>query len=223
MIFTSQQVRAILAGRKRQFRIPRALEHECPYDVGHSYAAQRHRGEEESERIRVTAVREQLLHELTEEEARLEGFNSRADFMAAWWDKYRGGCGPGPPTMPWIEVPVWVVEIEPDREHRPRLMSSSLIAGKRGPYTNNPREALDTEAGEAIDPETQKRFTEDARAKEQRERERRRAENELRRLSERLADLEDAAAQGKDVARDLGRIRQGIEVAEKKLRRREAA
>ncbi len=80
--FAERQVRKILAGEKRYTRI----NVPCPWSVGEVITAVRM--VEDIDRpfasLKITRIFEHTLAELTDDDARLEGYANRAEFFDAW-------------------------------------------------------------------------------------------------------------------------------------------
>lgn len=90
MLFASEMVDAILAGRKTVTR--RRLTHRSGglvrYRVGGTYAIQPGRGKPHVGHIYVTQVHTEELKDISPEQARCEGFSDIAGFMAYWLHLY---------------------------------------------------------------------------------------------------------------------------------------
>lgn len=86
MIFKPRMIEAIVEGRKFETRRP--CNGPCPYVVGRTYAVQPGRGKKAVGRIYVWDVEPQHLDQITEVDARAEGFANRQDFMAYWKQLY---------------------------------------------------------------------------------------------------------------------------------------
>lgn len=92
MLFKPELAQAILGGRKTVIRRLRKgetvdgrwVDEPCRYKKGKDYAVQPGRGKKAIGRIRVVSVIAEALHQLDDEEIRLEGFDSRRDFEEAW-------------------------------------------------------------------------------------------------------------------------------------------
>ncbi|MBZ0290671.1 MAG: hypothetical protein K8I30_23805 [Anaerolineae bacterium] len=54
------------------------------YEVGKSYAVQPNRGQKAVARILLTGLRREMVLSINDEDARAEGFPSKAEFVAAW-------------------------------------------------------------------------------------------------------------------------------------------
>lgn len=95
-------------------------------------------------------------------------------------------------------------------------------AAQESSYTGSPHGAI-TDAGEAVDEVTQKRFTKEAETGFEAQLERERRECKARRLDERLRAVERlAAAKGIDVSGHLAAVERRIESAERKVGREAA-
>jgi hypothetical protein len=79
MIFGPELIGKVLSGKKTVTR-----RRSSRYQVGKVYTVQPGRGKKHVAHIRITSVAEEMLAALTEEEARHEGFPSRAAFVGYW-------------------------------------------------------------------------------------------------------------------------------------------
>lgn len=185
MIFRPELVRDIRAGRKTATRRPVKAGKPCRYRPGKSYAVQPGRGKSATCRIKVTSVTRELVGDITHADAVAEGFRTTDDFKAYWialhepaWLKHEiamleeaeNDDGVVLDRDTWItrrsidlfdrnhaRRPVWAITFTLDTAPVGRflaLQSDEL-------YTNNPARALPDEP-EAVDPDTQKRITQDA-------------------------------------------------------------
>ena len=82
MLFKSYLIDLILQGKKTQTRRRGAQR----YKPGHVYRCQRHYYDKTGPRIRIKRVWQQMLGDMTEEEARAEGFDTKVGFADAWYD-----------------------------------------------------------------------------------------------------------------------------------------
>lgn len=114
MIFRPELAAAIIDGRKTVTRRKRTgdnptgkpggwVDDPCRYRAGHTYAVQPGRGKRGIGRIRVLSVRPEFMHELTDDEIRREGFESRADFERTWRSIHGAGS--------YLDL-VWRIEFE---------------------------------------------------------------------------------------------------------------
>lgn len=108
MNFRPELAAQVLAGAKTQTRRPTTMsprspwyEGGCSLTPGRTYAVCPGRGKPAVGRVRVTAVRREALGAITEDDARREGFESRAAFLD-YWRAMHGDVDPA--------QPVWVVE-----------------------------------------------------------------------------------------------------------------
>lgn len=150
MIFTRSRARAILRGAKTEIRLKRQPDQERPYfKVGGSYVIQfeidrydEHAGEVRTQRetlghFLVSEIREQNLQDVTDADARAEGYDSAEDFFTMWRQKY----GEGPLYMD--PIPMWVLTVSADPEEKALF----LAKGSTSNYTQDPRQALGAKSG----------------------------------------------------------------------------
>lgn len=146
MILPGPAIRALLSGERVQLCRPAAGE-TCTYEPGDAYPVHSRARGPLVTRARVVAVRRVTLDELTEEDARAQGYEDLETLYGLWRDKYRDG----PLTRP----PVWVVELRVDVEERARFLRP------RSGYTNDPREAIPDEP-EALSAADLERYSQEA-------------------------------------------------------------
>lgn len=108
VIFRPELVARILAGDKTQTRRLVRPGLPCRYRADRTYAVQPGRTKHGVARIRITDVRTERLSEITEDDARREGFASVEGFFAHW-DGLHGAAG-------YTEVDVWVISFALDLE-----------------------------------------------------------------------------------------------------------
>lgn len=204
MIFSPRLAHLVMAGKKTSTRrIAQPGEERCRYVVGRSYAIQPGRGRSAIGRLRVTAVRQEALGELTFKDALAEGFKTRDDFWAYWCDLH----GVQAPNLDQL---VWVIGFEVDRAHRARLLHRNSERG----YTDQPHEALEGEP-EAVDPATLKREWSEG-AERRHDKARAEAKGEL---EDRLASARKRArAAGVDTRSQEAAIERRIEGLERRLK-----
>lgn len=112
MIFAPDLAAKVAAGEKTVTRRPRTGENPsglpggwvdtpCRYKSGKTYAVQPGRGKKAIGRIRVLSVRAELMTDLDDDEARLEGFKNTREFTAKWLEIYGKGS--------WLDI-VWRIE-----------------------------------------------------------------------------------------------------------------
>lgn len=102
MTFRPELAALVMAGAKTQTRrLTRGRR--CSYKVGKTYAVQPGRGKHAIGRLRVTDVRFQRVGEISDSDARREGFSSADEFVAYW----RGLHGEW-----WPDTPVHVISFE---------------------------------------------------------------------------------------------------------------
>lgn len=173
MIFSQSEAKRIVAGQKVQHRFPHDRKAPEPVtSIPVSYRepnpalgfrdGQPRLGTVEACRIVVLHVRAGQLGDVTEADARAEGFQSRRELLAVWGvDEIADELRP---------VNVWVMRFRLDPTHRARLLSARVIAGHQGDYTENPHRAMQDEP-ESVDPLTLQAFTDEARARDRARRE----------------------------------------------------
>jgi uncharacterized protein YhfF len=89
MIFKPELARQVARGSKTQTRRRvKSNEGTCRYQIGRDYAVQPGRGQKQIARVTISAVRSEPLGEVTLEDARAEGFRTRADFADYWMALY---------------------------------------------------------------------------------------------------------------------------------------
>lgn len=162
MIVSRQDAKRIASGRKMQLRLERHRRAPAP---GVAVPVTYYEPVEFSHRtipvracyIRVLERWATRVYAITESEAEAEGHRDRDEFLDVWGRKDRE---------------ITAIRFELDPEHRPRLLTSRIVAGKQGAYVDSPVRAMPDEP-EAVDPFTQARITTLAKARD-RERERRR-------------------------------------------------
>lgn len=114
MIFSPDLAEKILAGEKTVTRRPRRgsnpsgkpfgwVDDPCRYKAGKTYAVQPGRGKKAVGHIRILSVKPQLMTDLDDDEARLEGFRNTGEFVAKWLAIYGKGS--------WLDA-VWRIEFE---------------------------------------------------------------------------------------------------------------
>lgn len=177
MIFKPPLIRAILAGTKTQTRRPiKRGETHCRYRPGRTYAIQPGRGQPSNgNRIEITDVTSQMVGQITYQDARAEGFRTRADFAdywmrlhdQAWRDQWQDEAPSEQEILQRFETThahkhVWVIHFQPVRDAAPRLLADP--ASGRGDYTDNPARSLRDEP-EAVDETTLLQFGKDATAR----------------------------------------------------------
>lgn len=150
MIFAGKQANLVIAGRKTECRLP-VTSAKCPIRPEHDYAVQARGNGPELGRIRILAVEKQRLGDITPEQVRREGHKTPGDFETHWRDQYGGFDA---------DQEVWAIFFVPfnDEVRIPARDSS------RG-YVKQRHLAL-TDEPEAVDRETQERFSNEARENE---------------------------------------------------------
>lgn len=83
MIFAPEMLAKVLSGEKTVTRRPNH-NGECRYKPGGVYAVQPGRGQKAVARIEIKSVWQEKLTQITNAEARREGFSDRHEFFAYW-------------------------------------------------------------------------------------------------------------------------------------------
>ncbi|MDQ3933412.1 MAG: ASCH domain-containing protein [Actinomycetota bacterium] len=203
MIFRPRLIHAIAQGKKTMTRRPlKSNDEVCRYRVGHDYAIQPGRGKPAVARITITDVRRERLGELTFNDARAEGFRTRAEFFE-YWEQLYGRVD--------VDELVWVITFEVAENIR--LLHKDSTRG----YTANPEQAVEGEP-EAVDAETMERY---ARQGHARWTEDHREEVERREARARAAKLQEtqvrAAKRGVDVGAEVAMIDTALERMRRKV------
>lgn len=157
MILTRPEAKRIACGRKTQHRFPIERFAPAPQDtIPISYREPAPLTGRlvvlEACRVQILSVTARQLDDATETDAQAEGFSCRNELLAAW----------GSPRRP---IPVWLIRFRLDPAAKPRLLSLRVVAGHQGDYTDNPARALPDEP-EAVDEDTLRLLTEDARRRD---------------------------------------------------------
>ena len=224
----------------------RALNPVTSIEVGHSYVVERWRSDPKDEfgvrlkirkgrrageemsgvwtptdmRIVIRHLERSLLHQITDDDDKAQGFDSAFALFDWWIERHREGCGHrlrGFPDL-HVEVPVWLVRFELDVSHRPRLLAARSQHG----YTADPREALPEEP-EAVSSEVLKSFAAENRARFEGQRGDRQHREEAKKIGRRARELRlRAARQGLDVAAEVRGIERQLDAIEQKLKQRAA-
>jgi hypothetical protein len=211
----SSSARSCAARRHRPAGPSRATSpHDGP--PTRTYAVQPGRGKPAACRIEILDVRQELVGQITFDDARAEGFRTTAEFSAAWvriHDKawvaaWNGTEDEHDLTVRFTErhaqKPVWVITFKLDHAHVPRL----LAARPAPDYVTDPRLALPGEP-EALSDEDWKRHVEahrDRNAAEWQTVEEHQRELDRRLMSqdERIARMRrEANMRGVDITREL--------------------
>lgn len=153
VILSAIDARRIAEGRKTQLRLP--APRRAP-DPGSVVPITFHEQVEFSHRqVAVRACHVFIverwrtrLYLVTEDEAIACGHHHRDEMLDVWERR---------------DQVVWALRFELRDAHRPRLLSSQVIAGRQGAYVDNAQRALPDEP-EAVDRQSQSRITEEANA-----------------------------------------------------------
>jgi hypothetical protein len=218
VILQPRAIAELQSGRTARRTFPRREGRGEPLRVGFSYAVHVRTDGPEVCRVRVLTAEPGMLHEVTDDEARAEGFRSSFHLFDAWWERYREGPGhrnEGHWPEQFVEVPVWVITLGLHREHTPRLLHRDSSRG----YTRNPHLAM-TDEPEAVGQEWLEGFALDANGGEsaRRRRQARAEEAERRSIEQRLARATaEARLRGVDVSKDLRVIQMRVQAIETRL------
>jgi hypothetical protein len=217
VIFKPELVHLVLSGKKTQTRRPiKTDEVTCRYRVGHTYAVQPKRGARSKGRIQILAASRQRLGDLTDQEAKAEGFPSRVAFFRYWAKLYERVDH---------DEQVWAIAFVPAEPVRYLAKNPS-----RPPVTNTQQAARadrpDREARHSDEPEPemvpaeyQEVISHDASERFGRLREREIQHRDVRQLSDKLRNLGKRATQsGADLSEEIHQVQQLIEQAEGKLK-----
>lgn len=90
MIFSPDLAAKVLDGSKTQTRRRDKVDGPFRYKTGRDYAVQERRGGKALGRILVNAVWREYVQDISEEDARAEGFASRNGFLNRWHNMYGG-------------------------------------------------------------------------------------------------------------------------------------
>lgn len=226
MIESPQLVAKILTGAKTQTTRPRRAGVQCRWQPGHSYGVRTGSRKPEVTRIKVRAVREALLHELTDDDARAEGFADVDELFHGFYEQH--GMGPGydrqHPSWPFAIVPVWVITFELDLEAPPRLLGrrARTVGPAASPdaargYVTNHRDELE-DAGEAVPEAFQDQLSAEAQGRLAKLRAEERDREETQRITARLRQAKARArAAGVDVSAQVREIEKQLKSIEANL------
>lgn len=226
MIFKPELYRAILRGEKTITRRPIRNGQPCRYKPGRTYAIQPGRGQPSNgNRIHIHDVDQAFLGDITYEDARREGFKTRAEFCDYWmrlhdrtWRTQTQDEAPGEAEIldrfdeRHANTPVWVIRFE-YTEPQDRFLADRHA---RANYTTNRHQALDSDAP-VVDDATLDRFVKENHEKPKVAQldvwrdSRSRLEAEIRHLEQ--ADL------GRDVSTTIRALRRQLDRLDQKIRR----
>lgn len=246
MIFQPDAIDLIRQRRKTQTRRPVQLlkpprpaipEKTCRYHPGRTYSVQPGRGQRGILHITIMDVRQELLGQITQQDARREGFQFTSQFMQRW-EQLHGVVDP--------DQPVWVISFVvgdlTDHFDRPRLLAATpghveyetsrpASPGAKGRWRIAPEaeehqdytDRLDRGAEgepEAVPANVQKIYTREAQKRDDIRQRTLRAETPI---AKRVAELEEQALSGDSQAqRHLHMISQRLRIADQR-RSRDAA
>jgi hypothetical protein len=240
VIFSPPLYGKVLRGEKTQTRrLAQSGDLAAKYRPGMRRAVQRGRGITSEAHIILTDVRREPLGLITFEDARAEGFKTRADFAAYWlglhdptwkrWTAERDEKDEEPLTefdalerfdLRYAQRQVWVLTFDLDRTERPRLLADR---NAKADYVEAPARALDHEP-EAVDASTQDRFSKEGHQGFVAREKQREIDRERLAVHDRLQRVQtEARAAGVDIVQfELG-ILQRLRAAERKIHQRRAA
>lgn len=124
MIFKPELAHLVVQGKKTATRRIIVAGKPCHYQVGNDYAVQPGRGKHQIGRITLIDIERQELGALSYNDARAEGFRTRADFARYWMRLHERDYSPNGATADellelWLqrhgETPVWVITFERKR------------------------------------------------------------------------------------------------------------
>lgn len=204
MILRRELIARVLRSQSAEWRHPPAAR---PYVSGHSYQMKVSQTGRVIARALVVDVNEQLLHEVTDEQALRSGFASAYELWEWWLETHHEGWGHRRPMARPVPVRVEVVLLKLDTSPELRLLARRSEYG----YTDKPSLALPGEP-EAPPERDVELFALDARDRDStRQAEELAAWRELP-LDQRLRDaLASARRRGIDCSRDLRLIEQRLE------------
>lgn len=208
---TPRLIKRIHAGKRAELRLPDAR---AALLTSHAYPLCR------GERFLVLSHSEQLLHEVTDDEAVRSGHSNAQEFWDWWLETFKQGWGHRTHTResPAVVHSIDVYTVELDRSHRIRLLHKDSSHG----YTENPYLGVNEEP-EAVEPEYLTKFAKEAERQVEQQRELKLEAQRARPLAQRVAELEEAQRKGVDVSRQLAAVRSRVEAAESALRKKKAA
>jgi hypothetical protein len=200
IVHTPEQAHAILAGTKTQHR-EKARHDTSGYRTGRVNLVRVRRGDPPKCRITIQAVTDARHGDITDQQARAEGFKNTQDAL----DHYDTvGLKP--------DDPVWIISFELDRMAEVRLLHRHSEKG----YTTQPHEAVHGE-GEAVDEATLDEFARKARENHKPHVHDRDTKREARTLQRRLREATIRAERaGIDVSPELAEIRRQLDEIERK-------
>jgi hypothetical protein len=242
MIFSAPLYGRVLAGRKTQHRRP-VLRNDAAtkHRPGMRHCVKRRQDTPAEAHIVLTDVRREPVGEITFEDARAEGFKTRAEFAYYWlnlhdrqWAKWnQERLERGEELLSDFDAlerfngqhfnrQVWVLTFELDHSDRPRLLADR---NARTDYTEQPARSLrgSADAGEAIDAATAERYAREGHQGFLARAHQREMDRELLAAEERLrlARIE-ARVRGIDVAHLEASIVDRIRRLERKVHKRAA-
>lgn len=204
---TPRLAKRIHAGKRAELRLPVDRE---PLSTGHAYSLSR------GERFLVLGSSEQMLHEITDDEAVRSGHANAEEFWDWWLETFKQGWGHRTHTSdkPAVVHTIQVYTVELDRSHRIRLLHKDSSHG----YTENPYMAAVDEP-EAVESRYLAKFAEDAEQIAGQQREIYQAAWDRQSLACRVAKLE---ADPSTSDHQLASLRKRVEQLEKRKQRKAA-
>ena len=218
---------AILSGRKTRHTVPREDGELPPYKPGQVRLAQtmrwtetrprdslgvhrppkRKREVETFERLRIAAVAEALLADVTEADAQREGHKDRDRFIAWWRAKGWSAGGEGLIAKP-VEVGIWVIFFEVE-QFQPEEYLADVRRGKGDYTTGTGIDGAPVVRAEQLDP----RWASDARSRHRRD-----SEQVTRQLAARLRRARaQAQRNGVDDSAEVEAIELHVRALEEKV------
>lgn len=216
--FKRQLLDKIEAGTKTMTRRPIKIGDlgECRLKVGRSYAIQPGRGQLAVGRVTITDVRSERLGAISPDDARREGFARNGvgstQMFFDYWRELHGNVDE--------DLLVWVISFAYGHDQL-RLLSTP-VPGRSGDYTTALGQTIDSEA-EAVDEQSQERFTAGAAKHDGLRAQKRRERWEAQTLGARLDHaVERAEREGRDVGRLIARAEAAIKAFERDNKRKAA-
>lgn len=203
---TPRLVKRLHAGKRSELRLPIAR---AALLTSHAYPLSR------GERFLVLGHTDQLLHEVTDDEAVRSGHANAQEFWDWWLETFNQGWGHRTHTResPAVVHAIDVYTVELDRSHRIRLLHKDSSHG----YTENPYMAVSDEP-ESVEPEYLERFAKGAEDTGKILRAEQKAKEDARTQARRLRQARlTATRKGVDIDENVDWIERQLSEIERKL------